>query len=87
MVDFNISQPIGADKDAFLGQWHTVSDAVHGVVMRHGGSISAEHGIGLMKRDELPDPGKSAETSTDLVALNGAGIVFEIWHPKCGNAE
>jgi FAD/FMN-containing dehydrogenase len=53
-IHFNISQPIGANKDAFLAQWHEVSDVVHGVVMSYGGSISAEHGIGLMKRDDLP---------------------------------
>jgi len=52
-MHFNVSQPIGADKDGFLARWHEVSDVVHGVVMRYGGSISAEHGIGQLKRDEL----------------------------------
>jgi D-lactate dehydrogenase (cytochrome) len=52
-MHFNVSQPIDADKDGFLARWHEVSDVVHGVVMRYGGSISAEHGIGQLKRDEL----------------------------------
>jgi D-lactate dehydrogenase (cytochrome) len=52
-IHFNISQPIGADKNGFLARWHEVSEVVHGVVMRYSGSISAEHGIGVMKRDEL----------------------------------
>jgi FAD/FMN-containing dehydrogenase len=52
-VHFNVSQPIGMDKTAFLSQWDAVSDAVHGVVRRFGGSISAEHGIGRMKAHEI----------------------------------
>ena len=54
-IHFNVSQPIGADKDAFLGRWHEVNDVVHAIVARYGGSISAEHGIGRLKRDLLPE--------------------------------
>ena len=53
-IHFNISQPVGGDKDAFLARWYEISDLVHGITRRYGGSISAEHGIGVMKRDELP---------------------------------
>src|SRR6266700_3136034 len=53
-VHFNISQPVGADRAAFLARWDEVNAAVFAIVARHGGSISAEHGIGLMKRDLLP---------------------------------
>ena len=52
-IHFNVSQPVGADKQAFLEQWRAMNDVVHGVVASYGGSISAEHGIGVMKRDEL----------------------------------
>ena len=52
-IHFNISQPKGADKDAYLARWEEVSDAVHGIVLRFGGSISAEHGIGRMKAAAL----------------------------------
>ncbi len=52
-IHYNISQPVGADKQAFLDSWHTVSDRVHAIVRAHDGSISAEHGIGQLKRDEL----------------------------------
>lgn len=52
-IHFNVSQPVGADKDAFLDRWHDMNDVVHGIVLEYGGSISAEHGIGFMKRDEL----------------------------------
>jgi D-lactate dehydrogenase (cytochrome) len=52
-IHFNISQPVGADKAAFLARWHDMNAVVHAVVGKHGGSISAEHGIGVLKRDEL----------------------------------
>jgi FAD/FMN-containing dehydrogenase len=53
-IHFNVSQPSGADKAAFLARWDEVGDAVHAIVSRHGGSVSAEHGIGVLKRDLLP---------------------------------
>jgi FAD/FMN-containing dehydrogenase len=52
-IHFNISQPVGADRAAFLARWDEVGDIVHGVVARFGGSVSAEHGIGQLKRDLL----------------------------------
>jgi FAD/FMN-containing dehydrogenase len=54
-VHYNVSQPVGADKDAFLARWHEINDLVHAIVDRHGGSISAEHGIGRLKRHLLPE--------------------------------
>ena len=53
-IHFNISQPIGADKQAFLDGWDTMNAVVHSIVVRYHGSISAEHGIGRLKRDLLP---------------------------------
>ena len=52
-IHYNISQPVGADKQAFLDRWHEINVIVHGIVRAHDGSISAEHGIGQLKRDEL----------------------------------
>ena len=52
-IHYNISQPEGADKAAFLALTEQITPAVHAIVMAHGGSISAEHGIGQMKRAEL----------------------------------
>ena len=53
-IHYNVSQPIGGDMADFLGRWHEVNAVVFDIVMRMGGSISAEHGIGVLKRDELP---------------------------------
>lgn len=52
-LHFNISQPIGADKQAFLSLWSEVNRKVHAIVDKYHGSISAEHGIGQLKREEL----------------------------------
>jgi len=52
-IHFNLSQPVGADKAAYLARWDEMSTIVHGIVRELGGSISAEHGIGRMKRDEI----------------------------------
>src|SRR6195952_3205920 len=54
-IHYNVSQPVGANTTDFLGRWHEVNAAVFDIVLRMGGSISAEHGIGVLKRDELPD--------------------------------
>jgi FAD/FMN-containing dehydrogenase len=53
-VHFNVSQPIGADTAQFLARWGEVNDAVNKIVLKYNGSISAEHGIGKLKRDSLP---------------------------------
>jgi len=52
-IHFNLSQPSGMDRDLFLAQWEGVNRIVHDIVANHGGSISAEHGIGQMKREEI----------------------------------
>jgi FAD/FMN-containing dehydrogenase len=52
-IHFNLMQPEGSDKAAFLARWEDISALVHDIVMEFGGSISAEHGIGTLKRDEL----------------------------------
>ncbi|WP_407176403.1 FAD-binding oxidoreductase [Bradyrhizobium sp. STM 3562] len=53
-IHYNVSQPIGADTGGFLARWHEVNAVVFDIVLKLGGSISAEHGIGVLKRDELP---------------------------------
>jgi FAD/FMN-containing dehydrogenase len=77
-IHFNVSQPIGADKEAFLGRWEEMNEIVHGIVSRMHGSISAEHGIGQLKRDLLP--GVKDPTAFDLMrtikrALDPNGIL------------
>lgn len=55
---FNLTQPAGADPDGrqkadFLARWAEMNRIVHDIVTGMEGSISAEHGIGRLKLDEL----------------------------------
>jgi FAD/FMN-containing dehydrogenase len=77
-IHYNVAQPADADKAAFLARWDEVNAAVFAVVARHGGSISAEHGIGVMKRDLLPkvkDPVALALMRTLKRTLDPKGIL------------
>ncbi len=62
-IHFNFSQPEGADGKAFMAREKDVNAAIYEVVGRLGGSISAEHGIGQLKRELLA-------TVKDPVALD-----------------
>ena len=53
-IHYNITQPVGADKAAYLKRWDDMNDVVYKIVLKHGGSVSAEHGVGIVKRDYLP---------------------------------
>jgi len=52
-IHFNFSVPADGDGEAFLARWEDVQRIVHDIVHGFGGSISAEHGIGVQKRDQL----------------------------------
>ena len=52
-LHFNVSVPIGGEAEEFLAHAPAIHDAVHGIVRRYRGSISAEHGIGRLKRAAL----------------------------------
>ncbi len=52
-IHFNLSQPVDADRDAFLARWHSINEQVNQLVTEFGGSIAAEHGVGRLKRDQI----------------------------------
>jgi D-lactate dehydrogenase (cytochrome) len=52
-LHFNVAPPDGISDQAFLANQDAVNRVVHDSVARFGGSISAEHGIGALKREEL----------------------------------
>jgi FAD/FMN-containing dehydrogenase len=52
-LHYNITQPENMDRNKFLGLWEKLNHAVHEIVVDMGGSISAEHGIGKLKVEEL----------------------------------
>jgi FAD/FMN-containing dehydrogenase len=52
-----------------------MNEAVHQVVAKFGGSISAEHGVGVLKRKLLP-------LLKDPVALDVMGLLKRTLDPK-----
>ncbi len=77
-VHFNLSQPEGADREHFLAQWSRMNRVVHDIVAAMGGSISAEHGIGVTKREELAhyrDPLELELMRAVKAALDPRGIM------------
>ncbi|HUZ91698.1 MAG TPA: FAD-binding oxidoreductase [Methylocella sp.] len=74
-IHCNVSQPIGADRQAFLARWHEINAIVYELVLAHEGSISAEHGIGQLKRDLLPQV-------KDKVAMDLMRAIKQTLDPK-----
>jgi FAD/FMN-containing dehydrogenase len=52
-LHFNVAAPEGGDADAFLQHQSAINRLVYDRVQHYRGSISAEHGIGALKPDEL----------------------------------
>jgi len=52
-LHFNVTQPAGADREAFLTEGEGLSDALYDLAVGMGGSFSAEHGIGVLKKAQL----------------------------------
>ncbi len=52
-LHFNFQMARGADAEAYLARWDDIQAIVHDIVYQYGGSFSAEHGVGVMKRAAL----------------------------------
>jgi len=52
-IHYNIGQPVGMDADTFMAQEPLINDIVYDIVDGLDGSISAEHGIGILKKNQL----------------------------------
>jgi D-lactate dehydrogenase (cytochrome) len=77
-IHLNLSQPEGMDREEYIAQWPRMNRIVHDIVADLGGSISAEHGIGRLKREEITR--YKSELEIDLmrrikVALDPKGIM------------
>jgi FAD/FMN-containing dehydrogenase len=51
-LHFNVAAPAGIDDELFLGHQAGINRITHDLVAAYGGSISAEHGLGVLRRDE-----------------------------------
>lgn len=84
-LHFNILQPKDANKESFLANWDSMNRMVHDIVIKYGGSISAEHGIGSMKKAELARTKdavalaamKSIKQALDPNGIMNPGVLFE----------
>jgi len=72
-IHFNLSQPPGMGKDAFMARAPEMHAIVHGIVAELGGSISAEHGIGRYKRELL----KSVKSEIELDLMRRIKRAFD----------
>ena len=77
-IHFNFSQPEGADAKAFMARELDANAAIYEVVLRLGGSVSAEHGIGQLKRGllrQVKDPVALEIMRAIKLALDPNGIL------------
>ena len=77
-IHFNVSQPVGADKASFLARWDAMNGVVHAIGARLGGSFSAEHGVGQLKRGLLArtkDPASLDVMRRIKAALDPNGVM------------
>jgi FAD/FMN-containing dehydrogenase len=74
-IHFNFSQPVGADPKAFMAREKEANEAVYEIVLKLGGSVSAEHGIGQLKTGLL-------QRVKDPVALEMMRAIKRALDPK-----
>lgn len=72
-VHFNLCQHMFPDRDGFMHGHAHVNRLVHDLVAEAGGSISAEHGIGLLKKDEL----RHYKSAIDLDLMRRIRLAFD----------
>ena len=72
-IHYNVSQPPSMDRAVFLANWEALNAAVHEIVLDLGGSISAEHGIGRLKRELL----RHAKTPLELEMMRKIKQAFD----------
>jgi FAD/FMN-containing dehydrogenase len=70
-LHFNFSSAPGADQAAFQATAPQLNAIVHNVVRRYAGTISAEHGLGVLRRDEA-DAHRSPVERTLMRAIKNA---------------
>jgi FAD/FMN-containing dehydrogenase len=72
-LHINIVKPAEVDYASFIAECERVTELMCDVLARHGGSISAEHGIGLVKKPYLG----SARSAADIALMRGIRAVLD----------
>lgn len=77
-IHYDVLQPAGGDRAAFDRAQGAIEEAVYDVIDRHQGSISAEHGVGLARREDIArrkQPAEIAMMRAIKAALDPLGIM------------
>jgi FAD/FMN-containing dehydrogenase len=77
-LHYNLSGPEGVDADGFMDNAERANRIVHDLVAKYGGSFSAEHGVGQLKRGDLvryKSPVEVDVMRAIKAALDPAGIM------------
>lgn len=72
-LHLNILKPEALTNEAFFARCATVNEWVFEIVQRHGGSISAEHGVGMTKRDYL----EYSRSPEEIACMRAIKAVFD----------
>ena len=72
-LHINVLKPATLDDAAFIAQCEHVTKLLAATLQRHGGSISAEHGIGLVKKPYLG----STRNAAEIALMQGVRRVFD----------
>ena len=72
-LHINVLRPECLDEEAFIAQCEHVTRLLADTLQRHGGSISAEHGIGLVKRAYL----ESTRSAAEIALMRGVRQAFD----------
>jgi FAD/FMN-containing dehydrogenase len=77
-IHYNFSPPKGGDQQAFLAEQEAINRVTHDIVARHGGTLSAEHGLGQLRHHEAAryrSPVETALMRTVKQALDPLGLM------------
>jgi FAD/FMN-containing dehydrogenase len=72
-VHLNILKPESLSIDAFSEQCGEVSKWIFEIVERYGGSVSAEHGVGLLKKDYL----RYSRSEAEIALMRAIKLAFD----------
>lgn len=72
-LHLNILKPANMDKDAFFAECQIVNKYVFDTVQKYGGSVSAEHGVGMTKKPYL----HYSRSETEIDYLRAIKKVFD----------
>ncbi len=83
-IHFNIVQPVAMRAEDFMAKEKQINKIVYDIVARLGGTISAEHGIGILKKQELKRYGskikldmmRAVKQSLDPAGIFNPGVLF-----------